>query len=409
MARIDDLLVRMAEANASDLHLTSDHPPMMRVHGDMTRLEGEDLLESEEIAALLAEILPERSRAELEEKNDADFAYEVEDLARFRVNAFYDRNGIAVVMRLIPSEVLTLEDLDMPASVRDLCYLSKGLVLVTGPTGSGKSTTLAAMIDHINRVRREHIVTIEDPVEYVHHSRRCLVNQREVGVHAFSFQRALRAALREDPDIVLIGEMRDLETIHTALETAETGHLVFGTVHTTTAASTVDRVIDQFPVGRQPQIRTMLSNTLKAVIAQTLLRRQDGEGRVAALEVLIVTSAIAAHIREGKTHAIGSAIQTGRKHGMISLNDAILRHVRDGTVAPEEAYLKAVDKREIQARMAQLGIDFDPSNLSRAEVEADPEDGDAEPVERREPARLVRSRRAVFDDFESFRQARMPQ
>jgi twitching motility protein PilT len=264
-------------------------------------------------------------------------------VARFRVNVFKDRKGVGGVFRTIPTEILTAEQLGLPPAILNLCNLSKGLVLVTGPTGSGKSTTLAAMIDYINKTRTDHIITIEDPIEFVHPNQKCLVNQREIPTHTTGFKKALRAALREDPDIVLVGEMRDLETIAIAIETAETGHLVFGTLHTTTAISTVDRIIDQFPADRQAQIRTMLSESIRGVIAQTLLKKNGG-GRVAALEVLIVNSAISNLIREGKTFQIASLMQTGKKLGMQMLNDSLLDLIKKKIVDPDEAYVKAVDK-----------------------------------------------------------------
>ncbi len=328
---------------------------MIRIDGDMTPIAGEGPVSGEANMAMLDEIISERSRKEFAETHDADFAHEIEGVARFRVNAFVDRLGVGAVLRVIPSKILTAEDLNLKDAVLDLCKLHKGLVLVTGPTGSGKSTTLAAMVDHINRNRSDHIITIEDPVEFVHPNRKCLINQREVGNHTQSFKRALRAALREDPDIVLVGEMRDLETIAIAIETAETGHLVFGTLHTTTAASTVDRIIDQFPSDRQAQIRTMLSESLKGVVSQTLLKKTGG-GRVAALETLIVTPAIANLIREGKTFQIASLMQTGKKQGMVLLNDALIDLVKKGLVEPDEAYSKAVDKTSVASALRTAGF-----------------------------------------------------
>ncbi|MFT5464629.1 MAG: twitching motility protein PilT, partial [Planctomycetota bacterium] len=277
--------------------------------------------------------------------------------ARFRVNLFRDMSGPGAVCRLIPCEILTSEQLGLPFAVQELCNLSKGLVLVTGPTGSGKSTTLAAMVDSINKTRNEHIITIEDPVEFVHSNQKCLVHQREVGRHTTSFKRALRAALREDPDIILVGELRDLETIEIAIETAETGHLVFGTLHTTTAPSTVDRIIDQFPEGRQAQIRTMLSSSLRGVIAQTLCKKVSG-GRIAALEIMIGTKAISSLIREGKTHQLPSQIQTGSKVGMKLLNDSLIELVKSGLVDAGHAYLKSVDKDGLMSEYRHAGIDF---------------------------------------------------
>jgi twitching motility protein PilT len=299
------------------------------------------------ILTLLKEIMPAVNQAEFEARHDTDFAYEIAGLARFRANVFMDRQGVGAVFRVIPSKILTAEQLELSPHVLDLCKLTKGLVLVTGPTGSGKSTTLCAMIDYINRNRTDHIITIEDPIEFVHQNQKCLINQREVHNHTRSFKDALRAALREDPDVLLVGELRDLETIAIAIETAETGHLVFGTLHTTTAASTVDRVIDQFPADRQAQIRVMLSESLRGVIAQTLCRKVGG-GRVAALEVLLTNGAISNLIREGKTFQIPSMMQVGRAQGMVSLNDALAELVRKGLVAPEEAILRAVDKTGLE-------------------------------------------------------------
>ncbi len=287
--------------------------------------------------------------------HDTDFAYEIEGLARFRANIFMDRKGMGGVFRIIPSKILTAEDLGLSKHILNLCDLSKGLVLVTGPTGSGKSTTLCAMIDHINRHRDDHLITIEDPIEFTHENKKCLVNQREVHNHTDSFKDALRAALREDPDIVLVGEMRDLETIAIAIETAETGHLVFGTLHTTTAVSTVDRIIDQFPADRQQQIRVMLSESLKGVIAQTLLPKKGG-GRVAALEILIVTPAVSNLIREGKTFQIASSMQTGKNVGMVMLNDALFDLVQNGLVEPRDAYIKAVDKTNFESMLTRNGM-----------------------------------------------------
>ena len=306
---------------------------------------------------LLAPIMPEKNRKEFAERHDTDFAYEIEGLARFRSNVFADRHGPGAVFRVIPSKILTAEQLGLSPHILKLCALNKGLVLVTGPTGSGKSTTLCAMIDYINRTRPDHIITIEDPIEFVHPNQKCLINQREVRTHTDSFKDALRAALREDPDIVLVGELRDLETVAIAIETAETGHLVFGTLHTTTAASTVDRVIDQFPADRQAQIRIMLSESLKGVIAQTLCRKIGG-GRVAALEVLIVTQAVSNLIREGKTFQLPSIMQVNKAAGMVSLNDALMDLVKKKLVEPSEAYSKAVDKIGFDGLLKRAGINL---------------------------------------------------
>ena len=308
------------------------------------------------IVRLLDPITPDKNRQEFAEKHDTDFAYEIPGLARFRANMFMDRKGRGGVFRVIPTNILTAEQLGLSPAILGLCKLNKGLVLVTGPTGSGKSTTLCAMVDHINKTRQDHIITIEDPIEFVHDNKKCLINQREVHTHTAGFKQALRAALREDPDIVLVGEMRDLETVAIAIETAETGHLVFGTLHTTTAASTVDRVIDQFPADRQAQIRVMLSESLKGVISQTLCKKIGG-GRAAALEVLIVTPAISNLIREAKTFQIQSMMQVGKAVGMVTLNEALMELVTKKLVAPEEAYAKAVDKPAIETMMKRLGMD----------------------------------------------------
>ncbi|MBL8857635.1 MAG: PilT/PilU family type 4a pilus ATPase [Planctomycetes bacterium] len=355
MPWIDALFQRMVQTGASDLHMTSTLVPMFRLHGDIVPVEGCPEITPEQMEQILLEFTPEHNKAEFEKTHDTDFAYELEGFGRFRSNLFRDHRGPGGVFRLIPSEVLTAQQLNLPKAVTDLCYLSKGLVLVTGPTGSGKSTTLAAMIDHINSTRSDHIITIEDPIEFVHPTKKCLVNQREVKRHTDSFKRALRAALREDPDIVLVGEMRDLETIEIAIETAETGHLVFGTLHTTTAASTVDRIIDQFPTERQEQIRTMLASSLKGVVAQTLCKKIPS-GRIAALEILVCNPAVAANIREGKTHQIPSAMQMGGKLGMRLLNDALMDHVRSGLVDPAEAYLKCIAKDDFLRKCQSEGF-----------------------------------------------------
>jgi len=353
---IDSLFMAMCTANASDLHLSCGMPPLVRKDGSMTPLDpNAPPLTAEAMTTLLEAIIPEKNRREFAEKHDTDFAYEIPGLARFRANIFMDRKGMGAVFRVIPSEILTAEKLGLSQAILGLCKLHKGLVLVTGPTGSGKSTTLCGMVDYINRERRDHIITIEDPIEFVHENKGCLINQREVHNHTESFKNALRAALREDPDIVLVGEMRDLETVAIAIETAETGHLVFGTLHTTTAASTVDRIIDQFPTDRQAQIRIMLSESLKGVIAQNLCKKIGG-GRVAALEVLIVTPAVSNLIREGKTFQIPSMMQVGKAVGMVSLNDALYSYVEKKVVTPDEAYAKAVDKPAFEALLKRGGF-----------------------------------------------------
>jgi len=352
---IERLLLKMLELGASDLHLGSSVPPFVRLHGVMQQLPGEPTLEPDDLLARIYEITPERNREEFERRNDTDFAHSIPGASRFRINLFRDRHGPAIVFRAIPFEILSPEQIGLPKSVLELCYLTKGLVLVTGPTGCGKSTTLATLIDHVNQNRTDHIVTIEDPIEFVHENKKCLVHQREVHAHTDSFKDALRAALREDPDIVLVGEMRDLETIAIAVETAETGHLVFGTLHTTTAPSTVDRVIDQFPADRQEQIRTMLASSLKGVISQVLCKKING-GRVAAYEILICNSAVANLIREKKTFQIYSIIQTSKQLGMTTLNDSLLTLVKNKVIDFREAYVTAVNKVEFEGQLTREGL-----------------------------------------------------
>ena len=354
---IDALFTAMCSAGASDLHLCVGTPPLIRKDGQIQPLDAAARpLTDEQLALLLEPIMPDANRKEFASRHDTDFAYEIANLARFRANVFEDRKGRGAVFRVIPTKILTAEALGLSPAILKLCQLTKGLVLVTGPTGSGKSTTLCAMIDYINRNRHEHIITIEDPIEFVHQNQQCLINQREVRTHTESFKQALRAALREDPDIVLVGELRDLETVAIAIETAETGHLVFGTLHTTTAASTVDRIIDQFPSDRQAQIRIMLSESLRGVIAQTLCRKIGG-GRVAALEVLIATQAVSNLIREGKTFQIPSIMQVNRGLGMVALNEALMELVTKKVVAPDEAHSKAVDKPAFEALLKRGGHD----------------------------------------------------
>ena len=411
MAWIDALFNRMVEVGASDLHMTSGTRPQFRLHGDIVPINECAEIQPDQMRQILREISPDKNWRQFEEENDTDFAYELPGLARFRVNLFMDNRGPGAVFRVIPEEILSCDQLGLPEAVRELCYLSKGLVLVTGPTGSGKSTTLAAMIDLINATRSDHILTIEDPIEFVHKDKKCLINQRQVGGHTASFKRALKAALREDPDIVLVGEMRDLETIEIAIETAETGHLVFGTLHTTTAASTVDRIIDQFPADRQAQIRTMLSSSLKGVIAQTLCKKKGG-GRVAALEVLIANSAVSSLIREGKTHQITSTMQMGGKQGMRLLNDSLAELVHSGQVEPDEAYIKAVDKDGLVAAFAAKGIHWSPEMLSRAsEAPAPPPAAETSDAQPHPPAPLpqepaAEAPPASTDPFEQFKQMR---
>ncbi len=352
--RLGKLLRALVTSSSSDLHLRVGEPPMFRTHGEIARQPGA-ALSVQELELLILSIMPERNRGEWKETGDTDFAYEIAGVARYRVNAARDRKGPVAVFRVIPAKVVTVEEMGISEDVQRLCHLTKGLVLVTGPTGSGKSTTLCALIDLVNRSRSDHIITIEDPIEFVHENKKCLITQRQVHVHTESFKTALRAALREDPDIVLVGEMRDLETIAIAIETAETGHLVFGTLHTTTAASTVDRMIDQFPADRQSQIRVMLSESLKGVISQTLCKKIGG-GRVAAREILLTTNAISNLIREAKTFQIPSIMQTSKKLGMVTLNDALLELVEKKLIEPDEAYVKSVEKTGIVASMKAKGF-----------------------------------------------------
>jgi twitching motility protein PilT len=355
-AMLDGLMRIMIERGASDLHLRVGEPALLRHSGEMVRIEGQPVLTDRQLFDMIRSIMPERNRIEYLANNDADFAYEIPGLARFRANAAKDRNGAVAVFRQIPATVVTVEQMKVTEEVQRLCFLTKGLVLVTGPTGSGKSTTLCAMIDLVNRERSDHVITIEDPIEFVHKNKKCIITQRQVHVHTKSFKSALRAALREDPDIVLVGEMRDLETISIAIETAETGHLVFGTLHTTTAAGTVDRIIDQFPADRQEQIRVMMAESLKGVISQTLCRKIGG-GRVAAREILLSTPSITNLIREGKTYQIQSVLQTSKKLGMVTLNDALIAYVDSGEVEPKEAFMKCVDKAGFVMMLKARGLD----------------------------------------------------
>jgi twitching motility protein PilT len=354
-AMLDVLLRVMVEKGASDLHLRCGEPPILRLHGEMHRLD-EPALEPLWLDAMLRSIMPERNRREYSDSNDTDYAYELEGVARFRANALKDRRGPAAVFRQIPATVVTVEQMGISQEVQKLCQLNKGLVLVTGPTGSGKSTTLCSLIDLVNRSRSDHVITIEDPIEFVHPNKKCIITQRQVGVHTGSFKSALRAALREDPDIILVGELRDLETVSIAIETAETGHLVFGTLHTTTAAGTIDRIIDQFPADRQSQIRVMLAESLKGVISQTLCKKIGG-GRVAAREVLLSITAVTNLIREGKTFQIPTVMQTSKRLGMVTLNDALLELVDGGLIEPVEGYSKAVDKTMFLGALKARGLD----------------------------------------------------
>lgn len=347
MARIDALFKLMSDAGASDLHLSSGSPPIFRLRGEMEK-QNFKTLTHEELKAILFEILTQKQRETFEEKHDLDFAYSVPGLARFRGNLMMQHRGIAAVFRIIPSKILSADDLGLPEGIRALTRLRKGMVLVTGPTGSGKSTTLAAMIDLINSTRREHILTLEDPLEFIHENKMSLFNQRQIGEHSDSFASALRAALREDPDVILVGEMRDLETIGLAMSAAETGHLVFGTLHTSSAAKTVDRIIDVFPKDAQEQVRAILSESLRGVVCQQLLKTADGKGRAAAQEIMVWNPAIGNLIREGKTFQIPSIMQTGRKDGMQLMDQHILDLLKTKKVSPEEAYRCCQDKRQFE-------------------------------------------------------------
>jgi twitching motility protein PilT len=363
MAKIDAFFNLMLEQKASDLHLSSGNPPILRISGELHRVEYPPL-ESDSLKAMLYEIAPDYKIKVYEETGDVDFGYEIPAVSRFRVNFFNQRNGVAAVFRQIPSKVWSFDDFEkidapLPPVLKKFAMLHKGLVLVTGPTGSGKSTTLAAIVDYANKNRKDHIITIEDPIEFVHESQGCLVNHREVGTHTRSFSAALRGALREDPDIILVGEMRDLETIELALTGASTGHLVLGTLHTASAAKTVDRIIDVFPADQQNKIRTTLSEALRGVVAQNLFKRIDKKGRVAAFEILVFTTAIANLVREGKTHQIPGMIQVGKRLGNQPLDDAIMEHLRMKRISTEEAYDKCLDKKKFRPFLAHPPEDED--------------------------------------------------
>ncbi|MFQ6332925.1 type IV pilus twitching motility protein PilT [Methylophilus sp. 3sh_L] len=340
---ISDLLAFSVKNKASDLHLSAGLPPMIRVHGDVRKINL-PAMDHAEVHNMLYDIMNDSQRKVYEEKLECDFSFEISDLARFRVNAFNHQRGAGAVFRTIPSKVLTLEELNAPRVFKDLADTPRGIVLVTGPTGSGKSTTLAAMIDYINESQMSHILTVEDPIEFVHTSKKSLINQREVGPHTMSFENALRSALREDPDVILVGEMRDLETIRLALTAAETGHLVFGTLHTSSAAKTIDRVVDVFPAAEKEMVRSMLSESLRAVISQTLCKTKDEQGRVAAHEIMIGTPAIRNLIRENKIAQMYSAIQTGQSVGMQTLDQNLQDLVRRNVISADEARTKAANR-----------------------------------------------------------------
>jgi twitching motility protein PilT len=343
MVDISDLLAFSVKNKASDLHLSAGLPPMIRVHGDVRRINV-PAMEHNEVHDMVYDIMNDGQRKVYEEVLECDFSFEIPNLARFRVNAFNHNRGAGAVFRTIPSKILTLEQLNCPAIFKDIAQNPRGICLVTGPTGSGKSTTLAAMVDFINDTEHGHILTVEDPIEFVHQSKKCLINQREVGPHTLSFANALRSALREDPDVILVGEMRDLETIRLALTAAETGHLVFGTLHTSSAAKTIDRIVDVFPAAEKDMVRSMLSESLRAVISQTLCKTKDGQGRVAAHEIMIGTPAIRNLIRENKIAQMYSAIQTGQNVGMQTLDQNLKELVQRNIISVGEARTKAANK-----------------------------------------------------------------
>ncbi|MDL1958547.1 MAG: type IV pilus twitching motility protein PilT [Deltaproteobacteria bacterium] len=357
MAKIDAFFKLLHEQKASDLHMVSGSPPVFRIRGNLQRIKYK-ILENDELKAMLYEIAPENKIKVFEETGDVDFGYEIPGLARYRANFFMQKNGVGAVFREIPSKILTAEQLGLPNVMTKLAMLPRGLVLVTGPTGSGKSTTLAAIIDHANRNRKDHIITVEDPIEFVHENKGCLINHREVGSHTKSFSAALRGALREDPDIILVGELRDLETISLAIEAAMTGHLVMATLHTISAAKTVDRVVEIFPTHQQPQVRSTLADALRAVISQTIFKRIDIKGSCVAFEILIATPAVRNLIREGKTYQIPSSMQTGKKFGMSTLDDAIMELMQKGRIDPDNAYNKCVDKAKFKPFVKSAPVDF---------------------------------------------------
>ncbi|MFP3998842.1 MAG: type IV pilus twitching motility protein PilT [Desulfobacterales bacterium] len=357
MAKIDAFFKLMNDQGASDLHLAAGQQPALRIRGEIERVKYKPI-NNDDLRAMVYEITPEDKIKVFEETGDIDFGYEIPGLARYRANMFMQRNGVGAVFRQIPTNIMTVEQLGLPSVVSRLATLPRGLVLVTGPTGSGKSTTLAAVIDEANRSRKDHIITIEDPIEFVHESQGCIINQREIGQHTKSFSAALRGALREDPDVILVGEMRDLETISLAIEAASTGHLVFATMHTSSAMKTIDRAIEVFPADQQPQVRSTLSDSIRAVLAQVLFKRIDRKGRCPALEVLIATPAVRNLVRESKTHQLASSMQTGKKYGMQILDDAIMDLYNKGQISGEDAYAKSNEKTRFRPLLRNPPQDF---------------------------------------------------
>ena len=357
MAKIDAFFKLMNDQGASDLHLAAGQQPALRVRGEIERVKYKTL-SNDDLRSMVYEITPEDKIKVFEETGDVDFGYEIPGLARYRANLFMQRNGVAAVFRQIPSNIMTVDQLGLPSVVARLASLPRGLVIVTGPTGSGKSTSLAAIIDEANRIRKDHIITIEDPIEFVHESKGCIVNQREVGAHTRSFSASLRGALREDPDIILVGEMRDLETISLAIEAASTGHLVFATLHTSSAMKTVDRIIEVFPADQQAQVRSTLSDGIRGILAQVLFKRVDRKGRCPAMEILIATPAVRNLIREGKTHQLASSMQTGKKYGMQILDDSIMELYNKGWINADDAYAKSNEKSRFRPLLKTPPDDF---------------------------------------------------
>jgi twitching motility protein PilT len=356
---VPELLEVMLERGASDLHLTAGTPPTIRLHGDLVRLDEYPVLEPRGLQGMIYAILPQKMRERLEQELELDMSYSLPGKARFRVNVYYQRDSIGAAFRLIPFEIRSIESLELPSVVADLARYPRGFVVVTGPTGSGKSTTLAAMVDIVNRERQAHIMTVEDPIEFLHRHQNCIVNQREVGADTHSFSQALKHVLRQDPDVILVGEMRDLETIATAITAAETGHLVFATLHTQDAPQTIDRIIDVFPPHQQQQVRVQLATTLQGVVTQQLLQTADGRGRVVAVEVLVCTPAVRNLIREGKVHQIYSLMQAGGRFGMQTMDQSLANLVKSGRISQQLAYERCHDPEELNRLIGGGGASFD--------------------------------------------------